>query len=144
MELILPQPLNIVLKDSCPSLYHSFEMVDVQPPTAAQTAIPPTPAAQRPKPHHEVNGEDKQKAGEVLLLFTAQSKQQGQSSKPCFQGAQPLQSGHLSAFNPAVPSDNPCNLHRRSSNTCMDTQDQPKKKTLCSGFSWILSWWIFL
>lgn len=109
MELILPQPLNLVLRDSCPSLYQSFERTDVQPVTAAQTAIPPTPAgAQRPKPHH---GGDKQKAGEVLLLLHAQSKQQSQSSRPCFQSAQPLWTGHLSALKPAVPSDSPSNLH---------------------------------
>lgn len=55
MELILSQPLNLVLRDSCPPWHHSFERINDQSRTAAQTAIPPTPAgAQRHKPHHEV------------------------------------------------------------------------------------------
>lgn len=55
MEMILSQPLNLVLRDSYPPHCHSFERMDVQALTAAQTAIPPTPAgAHRPTPHHEV------------------------------------------------------------------------------------------
>lgn len=88
MELILSQPLNLVLGDFCSSPYHCFERRYVQPVTTAQTAIPPTPAgAQRPKSHHDLMVGISSKIGDMLLPLHAQSKQHPRGSSPCCLGA---------------------------------------------------------